>query len=40
MKTKFDKAVEKALGKKYDRKLKKKEKSSLFHYVLKHLGLK
>lgn len=37
---KFDKAVSKGLGKKYDEKIKKKERSNLFHYMLKHLGLR
>ena len=38
--SKFDQAVSKALGKNYDKRMKRKEKSGLFYYVLKHLGLR
>lgn len=38
--SKFDRAVGTALGKKYDKKMKKEERSGLFYYVLKHLGLR
>ena len=36
----FDSAVSKSIGEEYDKRLKKKEKSGLFHYVLKQLGLR
>lgn len=38
--TRYEKTVGKALGKKYEEKIKKKEKSSFFHYMLKQLGLR
>jgi len=38
--TKFDKAIEKVLGKGYEKRVKKEEKSGLFYYVLKQLGLR
>lgn len=37
---KFDKAISNILGKKYDKKLKKEEKTNLLHYILKQLGLR
>lgn len=37
---KFDKAISKGLGKKYDKRLKKEEKTNLLHCILKQLGLR
>ena len=38
--TKYEKAVGKALGKKYEEDVKKEEKENLFYYLLKQLGLR